>query len=69
MLILKAGTSVETIFGPLLCYAHLSDVPENGQPALIVGSSGIEDKRFLEIVVPGGSAAKKLSLSPSGEFL
>ena len=36
-------------------YDRLKDVP-NGELAFIVGSSGLEDKRFLEIVLQGGSA-------------
>jgi len=42
-------------------YSRLKDVP-NKKPALITGSSGLEDKRFLEIVVQGGSAAKYFGL-------
>lgn len=39
----------------LTCYSRLKDVPE-GESALIIGSSGLGDKRFLEIVVQGKSA-------------
>lgn len=49
-------------FGKIEYYKHLKDVPDN-TPALITGSSGINDKRFLEIVVQGGSAAKHFNLS------
>lgn len=50
---------LETRVGVLPCYHHLVDVPD-GQVALVDGSSGLEDKRFLEIVAPGGKAAEML---------
>jgi S-adenosylmethionine hydrolase len=43
------------------CYAKLKDVP-NGDPALVVGSSGIEGKRFVEFLVQGSSAANNYGL-------
>lgn len=43
-------------------YNRLKDVPNN-EAALIVGSSGIENSRFLEIVIQGGNAAKHFKLS------
>lgn len=52
--------TLETKFGTLPVYRRLKDVPD-GQLAVIVGSSGIGDKRFLEIVVQGGSAGKRLA--------
>lgn len=45
----------------LTCYSRLKDVPDH-QAALIIGSSGLEEKRFLEIVVQGKSAEKELEL-------
>lgn len=48
--------------GKITCYSRLKDVP-NGEKALIIGSSGIKDKRFLEIVLQGKSASKELGLS------
>ncbi len=45
----------------LICYNRLKDVPED-KPALIIGSSGLDEKRFLEIVVQGKSAEKELNL-------
>ncbi len=47
--------------GPTKCYAKLKDVPI-GDPALIVGSSGIKNYRFLELVIQGQSAANKYNL-------
>jgi hypothetical protein len=51
--------TLNTTFGVLPVYRRLKDVPD-GELAVIVGSSGIADKRFLEIVVQGGSAARRL---------
>ncbi|MEF3692077.1 MAG: SAM hydroxide adenosyltransferase [Candidatus Moraniibacteriota bacterium] len=42
-------------------YEMLRDVP-NGETALIAGSSGLDGKRFLEIVTQGENTAQKLSL-------
>ncbi|MCB9798366.1 SAM-dependent chlorinase/fluorinase [Candidatus Nomurabacteria bacterium] len=42
-------------------FESLKDVPDN-QLAVVQGSSGIGEKRFLEVVLQGGSAAKKLGL-------
>lgn len=52
---------VRTRFGMLRCYTHLCDVPD-GHPALIVGSSGFKEKRFLEIVIQGSNAAKHFGI-------
>lgn len=57
---------VETRFGELPLYRRLADVPD-GTLALTIGSSGIgsgkAERRFIEIVVSGGSAADTLGLS------
>jgi hypothetical protein len=42
-------------------YEHLKDVPDNAI-ALIQGSSGIGNRRFLELVVQGGRASEVLNL-------
>jgi hypothetical protein len=42
-------------------YARLKDVP-NKEAALIIGSSGLGSKRFLELTVQGSSAANKFDL-------
>lgn len=49
-------------------YPRLKDVP-NKKPALITGSSGLRNKRFLEIVVQGGSAAKLFNLESGDRFI
>lgn len=51
----------------LICYNRLKDVPEK-EPALIIGSSGLGDKRFLEIVVQGVSAEKQFNLKSGQEI-
>jgi len=48
--------------GKLRFRERLSDVPDDGQPTWIVGSSGYGNRRFLELVVQGGSAADVLKL-------
>lgn len=42
-------------------YEHLKDLP-NKEMGLTVGSSGIVNERFLEIIIRGGSATKKLGI-------
>lgn len=58
---------VTTKLGALPFYPRLKDVPDQ-QPALIIGSSGYQNIRFLEIVIQGNSAAKHYQLS-SGDFV
>ena len=53
---------IKTKFGDLKMYNRLKDVPDQ-EEAIIVGSSGIKDKRFLEFVIQGGSFAKKHNVS------
>lgn len=55
------GTEVKTHFGSLPCFVSLKDVPD-GVAAMTIGSSGIGDKRFLEIVVQGENAAERFHL-------
>ena len=57
----KAGKAISTSWGEIMCYDRLKDVP-NGEPGIIVGSSGYRDKRFIEIVVQGKSAAKRFGI-------
>lgn len=64
----EAGKTIKTKFGEIKCYDHLKDV-SNDEPALIVGSSGLREKRFLEIVVQGKSAAKHFGLKVGDEIL
>lgn len=62
------GRVVKTAFGKLACYSRLKDVPE-GAVALVIGSSGIEDKRFCEIVIQGKSAAAHLGVKVGAALL
>lgn len=57
----EPGKVIKTRFGEIMCYARLKDVP-NDEPGLIVGSSGLGDKRFIEFVVQGKSAAGRFSI-------
>lgn len=58
----EPGKIVKTSLGKLTCYSRLKDIP-NDKAALIVGSSGLGEKRFLEITVQGGDAAHTFGLS------
>lgn len=53
----QAGSSIQTVLcdDPLPCYEHLAQVPDN-ETAVIIGSSGFGQDRFLEVVVNGGRA-------------
>lgn len=62
-----AGRMLDTVFGEVRCYDRLKDVP-HGETGLIVGSSGIGDKRFIEFVVQGKSAAKEYSIVVGDEI-
>ncbi len=55
------GKKVKTKVGEFTCYNRLKDIP-NGEIGLIIGSSGYQNKRFLEIDIQGKSAAKELGL-------
>jgi len=57
------GKNLKTKLGEFTCYERLKDVP-NGQPALIIGSWGIRDQRFVALVVQGKSAQKEFGLKP-----
>ncbi len=56
-----AGKKISTRVGELTCYLTLKDVPD-GEAALVIGSSGLDSYRLLEIVVQGGNAATTLGL-------
>jgi hypothetical protein len=60
----KPGEKIKTSVAELNFYAYLKDLPK-GETAMYVGSSGIEDKRFLELAtqMTSGSAAKALGIS------
>lgn len=54
---------INTRFGKISYFERLKDVPDKST-ALITGSSGIGSERFLELVVQGESAEKRLNISP-----
>jgi S-adenosyl-l-methionine hydroxide adenosyltransferase len=54
--------SLSTAFGQVQFFNRLKDVPDN-TTALITGSSGIGEFRFLEVVSQGQSAANTTGLS------
>ncbi|PWU23353.1 hypothetical protein C5B42_03295 [Candidatus Cerribacteria bacterium 'Amazon FNV 2010 28 9'] len=62
-----AGKEITTKFGTFKCYDRMKDVP-NGETAFIIGSWGIEDKRWVAFIIQGQSAAKKYNLSPGTEL-
>lgn len=53
----RAGLSL----GEFMCFERLSDVPDD-EAGLIIGSSGLGEQRFLELVVQGGSASEHLNM-------
>ena len=63
----EPGKKLKTTIGELTCYNRLKDVPD-GEPGLTIGSSGFKNKRFLEVIVQGKSAAKTFNLT-SGTVL
>jgi hypothetical protein len=59
---IETSGSIKTNFGSASFILQLKNVGDD-QSAIIVGSSGLEKKRFLEIVVQGGSASQTHALS------
>ena len=64
---IQEGSGISTSSGRINYFPRLKDVPDR-EKALVIGSSGLGDDRFLEIVVQGESAEKSLSLS-SGDLV
>ena len=56
------GEKVSTKVGEFTFYDRLKDVPSE-QPGMTIGSSGYEDKRFIEITINGKRASDKFGLS------
>lgn len=57
----EADKEIDTAYGKIKCYDRLKDVP-NGETALIIGSSGYKEQRFLELIIQGISAAGELGI-------
>ncbi|KKS18978.1 MAG: hypothetical protein UU76_C0010G0012 [Parcubacteria group bacterium GW2011_GWC1_41_7] len=66
---LKAKGKIKTTVGIFRYYDRLKDIPY-GETAIYTGSSGLGNKRFLEIATQGreGSAAKTLTLKIGEEI-
>lgn len=63
----RIGKILKTKIGEIICYERLKNVPDN-QKGLVIGSSGLGLKRFLEIVVQGKSAGHELNLKVGQEI-
>ena len=63
----EPGKVLKTRFGDVICYERLKDVP-NGETGLIIGSSGLGRKRFIEFVIQGKSAAARFDIK-SGDMI
>lgn len=67
----EAGMPKEIVLNKLAihatCYRQLREVPDY-QTGLITGSSGYGDRRFLELVVQGSSAAEHYHISRKDTF-
>lgn len=61
------GKKVSTEFGDFKCCYQLKDVPD-GEAAIIIGSSGLTDRKFLEIVIQGKSAQEVLKLDTANSL-
>lgn len=62
------GKKIKTTWGEIMCYDRLKDVP-NGEPGIIIGSSGYRNHRFIEIVVQGKSAAERFDIKVGDKLL
>lgn len=63
----EPGKKIKTKYGEFTCQTQMKDVAV-GESALIVGSSGIENKRFVELIVLGGRAGDKYNLKSGDEI-
>jgi len=61
------GKKIKTKYGEFKCYDRMKDVP-NGETALIIGSSGLDNDRFVSLIIQGKSAAKEYGIK-SGSLL
>ena len=57
----EPGKKIQTKVGEFTCYNRLKDVP-NGEAGMTIGSSGYQNKRFIEITIQGKNAAKEFGL-------
>ncbi|HXS15095.1 MAG TPA: hypothetical protein VN711_03115 [Candidatus Saccharimonadales bacterium] len=64
----EQGKIIKTKVGDIECFDRMKDVP-NDKPGLIVGSSGLGNKRFLELIVQGQPAGTVFNLKPGDRIL
>lgn len=64
----EEGKVIKTNFGDLTCVTQLRNV-KPGEAALTIGSSGIEDNRFIEIVLQGAPANIELGINLGDQVL
>jgi hypothetical protein len=62
------GSIATKRFGTVPFFPSLALAPE-GVPSIVVGSSGLGEDRFLEVVINGGSAGKHFDVSVGDEVL
>lgn len=55
------GKKIATRFGDISCYDRLKDVP-NGEAALVIGSAGMKNTRFISLLIQGRSAEKEFGI-------
>lgn len=63
----EPGEVIKTQWGHLRCFTQLAQV-SSLKSAIVLGSSGIADKRFLEVVIQGQSAAERFKASINTPF-
>ena len=63
----KIAFSLNNQYIEIKFYQKLSDVPV-GETAIIIGSSGYENRRFAEITIQGKSASKELEIVPGSKI-
>lgn len=64
----EEGKKIQTKVGEFICYNRLKDVP-NGETGMTIGSSGYQNRRFIEITVQGKNAAKEFGLTTGIELM
>jgi len=64
---LEAGKTYKTSLGDIPYYDRLKDVPD-GELAIIQGSSGLGDKRFLEVTIQGKDVGVAFNLKVGSEI-
>lgn len=63
----EAGKKIQTKYGELTCHTRMKDVAI-GDSAIIIGSSGIDETRFIELIVLGGRADETFHIESGSEI-